>query len=87
MSVLVASEDPRESIQPVLDRLRSNTVRQVEVDLPGFDLHISFESGHFLSVFPIYANSEDYENWSIQTLDGHDIVAGPGRQVQIVPSY
>jgi hypothetical protein len=84
--VLVASEDPREAMQTSLDILRSGVVREVGVTLPGFDLRISFDSGQVLLIFPVYADNDDYENWTIQTTTNEDIVSGPGRRIQIIPS-
>jgi Family of unknown function (DUF6188) len=83
-NVLAASEDPRESMALSLNALHSQVVQEVGVSLPGFDLRISFDSGHSLLIFPVYANSQDYENWTIQTTSNEDIVSGPGRRIQIL---
>jgi hypothetical protein len=81
--VVTASEDWRETLSMHVVGLNGRTVRDVEVSAPGLDLRVDFDKGESLKVFPIFANTEDYENWTIHTPDRKALIAGPGSKYRM----
>ena len=84
--VLAASEDPRAVLASHVRSLQGRSIRGVEVLSPSLELRIDFDDGKRLVVFPVYANppGDDYDNWTLRTPDRKALVAGPGRNAQIV---
>jgi hypothetical protein len=71
--VLAASEDAREILQNHIAELRGRAVRDVEVRIPGLQLRVLLDASE-LNVFPVFANTNDYENWTIHTPDRKALV-------------
>jgi hypothetical protein len=81
--VLAASEDARETLQKHVAELCGRAVRDVEVRIPSLQLRVVLDGGE-LNVFPVFANTDDYENWTIHTPNRKALVAGPGRSARVL---
>ena len=81
--VLAASEDAREILQKFIADLRGRAVRDVEVRTPSLQLRVILD-GRELNVFPVFANTDDYENWTVHTPDRKALVAGPGHSARVL---
>ena len=50
--------------------------------LPSLQLRLMFDIGE-LNAFPLFANTTDYDNWTVHAPDGRVLVAGPGREAHV----
>lgn len=78
LAVKVASEDAHELLARHVSSLNGRVVRGVTVAAPGLDLNVVLDGAITLRAFSVFANTEEYENWTIHTPDGKVLVAGPG---------
>jgi hypothetical protein len=81
--VMCASEDGREVLRKHVAKLHGRAVRDVEVRTPSLQLRLVLDIGG-LTVLPVFANTEAYENWTIHTPDQKALVAGPGRSARVL---
>ena len=81
---LSSSDDSDENIESVLHSLVGCTVTSVNVDMPGWDLHLEFSSGVVLNVFCDHVPREPSfdGNWELHSQD-LVLYFGPGARVEV----
>lgn len=80
--VLAASEDTRTTLATQVATLVGCTVRDVEISVPALEMRLVFNSWKQLTIFPVFADSKEYDNWTIHLADGQVLVAGPGAAIR-----
>ena len=74
--ILVASEDKKELLARTIRRLKFGPLVEANVETPGLDLRLTFESGIRLATFTI--NRYRYEQWELFRPDGRVLTAKAG---------
>jgi hypothetical protein len=79
--VLVGSADDRIKLRECIERLEGSEVVDVRITLPACDMILKFSGNQQLTIFPTYADNEDYENWTLRLSLGTVFTLGPGRRL------